>query len=364
MPAATCRPARRSGAAGWSRRRTRSSGRPRRCRGRSSRAAPGPAPPRCPSNQACGAGTGGGAEVPGEAARRHRRAGGQPVDRQRPVQVRLRPGQHVAQPGVLVDAGHRGLDVLRLAAVAVRRDDHPSCHGVGDRRAVLVPDRVQAGVDAGRRAGAGGDRAVVDVEDVEDVGVDGDGRVAPSQVRGEHPVRRDRAPVEHAGGREDRGTAAVAHHAGAAGHLVPAHLAELLRRCGVGVLPAHRDHQVRGAGPLEAVLQQHREPGVGADGSGLGGHQREVVAGQTVSRPVAADDLGDHAGPEAAEPVPRHRHQVPERVTSDAQDWQEVGGQRHSCRCRHDRRERTVDVRPVSGPVTRRTRCSQCDARR
>ena len=63
-------------------------------------------------------------------------------------------------------SGSGRLDVLALAAVALRRHDHaagdPGRHGGAE----LATHEVQAGVDAGGGAGAGDDRAVVDVEDV------------------------------------------------------------------------------------------------------------------------------------------------------------------------------------------------------
>jgi hypothetical protein len=85
--------------------------------------------------------------------------------------VLLRPHEHLAQAGRLLDVGHRGVDVLRLPALAVRRHDHAAGDRVRDRRAVLAPQQVQARVDAGGGPGAREDRVVVDVEDVR---VDGD----------------------------------------------------------------------------------------------------------------------------------------------------------------------------------------------
>ena len=87
----------------------------------------------------------------------------------------LQPLQQVAQ-GPVAGGGDRLHDVLGLAAVAVRRHDHPAGDAVGDAGALLLADQVQAGVDAGRGARAGDHRIVVDVEDVRvDLGLGGTG---------------------------------------------------------------------------------------------------------------------------------------------------------------------------------------------
>ena len=63
-------------------------------------------------------------------------------------------------------AGQRSLDVLGLAAVAVRRHHHPPGDLVGDLGPLLLADDVQAGVDAGGGAGRGDHRVLVDVQHV------------------------------------------------------------------------------------------------------------------------------------------------------------------------------------------------------
>ena len=82
----------------------------------------------------------------------HRRGAPRP----RPARLQRRPP---AGP-------QRGLDVLGLPAVAVRRHDHAAGDAVGGGRAVVAADEVQAQVDAGRGPGAGEDAVVLDVEDV------------------------------------------------------------------------------------------------------------------------------------------------------------------------------------------------------
>ena len=65
--------------------------------------------------------------------------------------------------------GHRGVDVLRLPAVALRRHDHAAGDDVGGGGAELLAHDVQGGVDAGGGAGARDD---VPVLDEQHVGVD------------------------------------------------------------------------------------------------------------------------------------------------------------------------------------------------
>ena len=64
---------------------------------------------------------------------------------------------------VVAARGHRGHHVLRLPAVAVGRHHHAAGDGGGRGGAPLGAADVQARVDAGGRAGARDDRAVLDV---------------------------------------------------------------------------------------------------------------------------------------------------------------------------------------------------------
>ena len=111
-------------------------------------------------------GAGLGAEPPGEGARRHVRACG-PAPRRSRSSARCSRTQVSSGPeGLGVAVGHRPGDELGLAAVAVGRHHDPAGHRGGDPGAVQVAHQVQRRVDAGRRAGAGEDVAVVAVEDV------------------------------------------------------------------------------------------------------------------------------------------------------------------------------------------------------
>ena len=83
----------------------------------------------------------------------------QPLDRHRLVEMLRRPREQRAR-GVGFGLAHRRPDELRLAAVAMRRDDHAAGGGGGDAGAELATHQVQRRVDAGGRAGAGEDVAV------------------------------------------------------------------------------------------------------------------------------------------------------------------------------------------------------------
>ena len=97
---------------------------------------------------------------------------------------------------------HRSVDELRLAAVAVRRDDHPPGDGVGDVRAVVQLHEVEAQVDA-RRGARGGEDAVG--ADVQDGRIELDAWEAGPEELGEHPVRGRPPPVEQTGlGQDER----------------------------------------------------------------------------------------------------------------------------------------------------------------
>ena len=94
---------------------------------------------------------------------------------------------------------HRALDELRLAAVAMRRDDGAPGELGGDRRAVVAPDHVQAQVQPGGDTGAGQHRPLVDVQDRR---VDVDLGVAPGQLGREGPVGGGAPAVEQPGPRQ------------------------------------------------------------------------------------------------------------------------------------------------------------------
>src|SRR5579862_128182 len=200
-------------------------------------------------------------EAAGEGPLGHVGAQGELADGERLVEVGAQPFQEV--PERPVARGRDGLlDVLGLAAVAVRRDDHAPGDAVGDPRALLLPDQVQAGVDAGGGARAADHRVVVHVQDVRvDLGLG----VAAGQFVRVPPVRGAAPAVEQAGLPQDEGSAADAQHPRAAGDRATERVEqvrrELLRHAGgpAGGVPqaligdGGQGDQVCLLEPLEAV---------------------------------------------------------------------------------------------------------------
>ena len=99
----------------------------------------------------------------------------------------------------------RLLDVLGLAAFAVRGHDQAAGEHVRDPGPVVLPHDVQAQVQPRRGPGGGEDLPVIDVQHV---GFHPDGRPAPGELGGVHPVRGHRAPVEQARGGQGEGAGA------------------------------------------------------------------------------------------------------------------------------------------------------------
>jgi hypothetical protein len=128
------------------------------------------------------------------------------------VQVRGHPLQQVGQV-VLAVRRQRALDILGLAAVPVRRHDHPPGHRVRHLRAVHLAQHLQRQVHRGGGAGAGHDRGLGHVEHVRvqlDVGKQG-----PEPVRVE-PVRGRPPPGQQPRVRQREGARAEAEQPGAA----------------------------------------------------------------------------------------------------------------------------------------------------
>ncbi|SLH38937.1 Uncharacterised protein [Mycobacteroides abscessus subsp. abscessus] len=129
-----------------------------------------------------------------EGAGAHVRAGGEQVDGERLVQVRGRPLQYRTEVVTRI-GGHRAVDVLRLAAGAVRGNHHAPGQPVRDGRAEVAAHQVQAQVEGRGHARAGEHVAVVEVEHRV---VDHEIGVAAGQQAGVFPVHRHPPPGQDA----------------------------------------------------------------------------------------------------------------------------------------------------------------------
>ena len=198
-------------------------------------------------------------------------APGQVADGHGLVQVLLQPGDGVGEQVGAVEVGQGRVDVLGLAALAVRRDDQIPGDLGGDLGAVVALHHMQAQVDAGRAARRGEDVAVVGVQHP---GVDRDLRVAPGQLgaldqcvvagarRGAPPrPARTRRCTARAGGSPGAGPRAARR----ARPQDPA-----------GQVGGWDDHGPRGGQRVEPVRDLHREPGIGTDRR-LGAADRELI---------------------------------------------------------------------------------------
>jgi hypothetical protein len=158
--------------------------------------------------------------------------------------------------------GHRRVDVLRLAAVAVGLDDQLAGEPPGDLGPAIEPNDVQAQIEAGRAAGRSEDVALVDVEHQR---IDGDRGVC----RGEHvalgPVRDGAPTVEQSGAGQHERAGAQRDYSRAAG-VGPADRGHGGVRDGHRVLAGRHDHGVgatQGGQPARhlhrhAVVEPHR----------------------------------------------------------------------------------------------------------
>ena len=252
-------------------------------------------------------GPGPGHELAGEVPRGHERPRRKIGYRDGLIQVSQGPVVHRGHTAVrrVVGRFDQRRDELRLAAVPVRRHDHPARDRVGHRGAVVQPDQMQAGVNPRGRAGAGDDLAVVDVQDI---GIDLDQRIALRKLGGPQPVGGGPAAVQQAGRGQHERPGAVAEHAATA----PGEVAEC-RQHGLGgrygrLAPAHHDAEVRGAEPVQAGVDHDRQADVGADHPRRRGRDRVVVPGQPLGAAVTAEDLRGHAEPESRDAfVGQHR---------------------------------------------------------
>ena len=94
--------------------------------------------------------TGGGTEAAGERPRAHGRAVGESLDRHGFVQMLLQPGQRLGEEVARHVGRQRQVDELGLAAITVWRHDHAAGDDVGNLRAVVRSDDVEAQIDPPR----------------------------------------------------------------------------------------------------------------------------------------------------------------------------------------------------------------------
>jgi hypothetical protein len=284
-------------------------------------------------------------EPAGEGARRHVCQCGQFGDRHRLVEMLFQPAGQLRQ-GAGRLGRQRPVHELRLAAVPVRRHDHPAGDPVGHLRALLLAHHVQAGVDARRAARAGDDRAGVHVEHVR---VHRGRRAVSGQVRRVHPVggappavqQPGRGQHERAGAHAEyprsprlRGTQRAQQRRGK----LAWHALAQLR-----VDRAH-DHQVRRVQSFDAIRIRQGEPVFRAQRAVFPGDHREVVARQAVVRAVHAENLADHPELERGEPVEHNESHVLEHVAIIPRDWQNVICIWHYCHFRPARRPARLAV--------------------
>jgi hypothetical protein len=148
---------------------------------------------------------------------------------------------------------------------------------------------VQAGVDAGGRAGAGDDPAVLDVEDVL---IHQGGRVLAREFLRVVPVSCAAAAVEQASPGQGKGAGADRHHPGATGVGGAQSVQHGFGQVLVAPVRGH-DDQVGVGGGFQPEAHVHRQPGLERNIAGLRGADAEVEGWDTASagRSVDAEDL-------------------------------------------------------------------------
>ena len=212
------------------------------------------------------------------------------------------------------------LDELRLAAIPVRRDNHPARDRVRDPAALLLADQVQARINAGGGAGTGDHRIRVDVQHRR---VDLSGRVEPGQPSGVPPVRRAGPAVQQSGGAKHERAGAHAQHPRAALDRPLQCSQQRLRPLGpAAAVVARRGHDDQ-VGGFEAVQSERRlqcESGFGPQLARLTSHDREVVARQSLVSAIRPEHLADHTQLERSEPVQNNDSDVFQHGHHDARE--------------------------------------------
>jgi hypothetical protein len=250
-------------------------------------------------------------ETPGEGPFGHAGPGGQLPHGEGLVQVGAQPLQQIPQ-GPVAGGGDGLHHVLGLAAVTVRRHHHAPRDAVGHPRALLLADQVEASVDAGRRAGAGDHRIVIDIQDV---GIDLGLGIPAGQFGRMPPVSGAATAIQQARLAEDEGAAAHAQQPRATldgrAQRIEQVLGEPESHAGAEALLADRGQRdqirvgqaIQTEGGLDGEVQ-------GPQRGWLSRHHGEVVARQPVVGPVHPEDLADGAELERQEAVDQHHSDV------------------------------------------------------
>lgn len=232
-----------------------------------------------------------GTETPAERTRRHVRPSCERGHRVALVEVLLHPSHEDLKCLTTLSRGERGVDVLALATLAMRGNYHPTRDPVSDRRAIMLPDELQTGVDARRRPSARDD---LFLEPIERVTVDRNTREGGLKGLGIAPVRGGAPPVQDAGLREGERPRAHAQNGG-----VPVdRIAQFAQNSRGGArrhrAPGDRD-EIGFAAGLKTVPGRHADRAACKRGPGLLSAYREREARDPVSGSVHAKDLVQHA---------------------------------------------------------------------
>ncbi len=216
---------------------------------------------------------------------------------------------------------HRRGHELGLPARTMRRHDQAAGHRVGDGRAVVEVDQVEAEVDGGGLAGGGQHAAVVRVEDVR---VHDGLRMTGAELGGVRPVGGGPAAVQQARRSEDERTCAEGGDPGPRLVCRAYGLDQLRGRRLVDVRARGQDHGAGLGEPVQPVIRLDRER---ADPHRARAAEPDVVPAVHGFLRRVAEDLVGHAQLEVQQvPGGRQRDGVHVRkcthaVVPDSHTW-------------------------------------------
>jgi hypothetical protein len=178
--------------------------------------------------------------------------------------------QQAVDPRIAGVFRHRLGDKLRLAALAVRRNNHPPGDLVGREAAETLADDVQAAVERRRGARRGDDPLVIDVQGVD---IQPHLRKPALKILLKLPVGRRAPAVQQPGVAEDKRAEAQADDFRAVIPRPHQAIKQRLRRTPIDLAPVRHHHDIR--------LFQRGEIAAGV--------QRKAVAGAQQPRPLGAN---------------------------------------------------------------------------